>query len=307
MYAGTHECKHIGLHTHHVSAVGHTHERRCSDLSDDGLIYNLKSIYRVDANGCENVTAWWKITKFAGWAESYQHPFVTGQWNGMLPCQQSHEAGSRLQTGRDRMVGTDGYLMSHVHTDECWHPQSWNTTHKDQRQTDFKEDVHSLTHSFFFFLISTPTKWIQSTLDHHTSDNHFTGDNCVHTTVKGATQQPDLVSYSVAESPLRCRSNTHWCHQVIACGADYCLHAPDVDQKHTDASQHHLSAEKKWRLVGFEVRHAQRQVSSFMSPHWKQLVVWCSAARAASESSRMCYYRTWRVKAYFLFSCTDQL
>lgn len=130
-----------------------------SDLNDHA---HSRGWCRWKANGLKNVTRWcWQIMRYRG-AESYQHPSVTGQWGGMLPWQQSHKAGSRLQTGQDRMMGMERYLMLHVtaqsrhtwythtihthaHTDVCRGTQSRWMIYRDTWQTYLKEEVHSFS------------------------------------------------------------------------------------------------------------------------------------------------------------------
>lgn len=97
--------------------------------------------WRWETDDLKDVTWWWQVMRYRG-AKSYQHPSVTGQWSGMLPWQQSHKAGSRLQTGQDRMMGMERYLMLHVtaqnrHT----HTHLHTLTHKCMwRQTCYMID-----------------------------------------------------------------------------------------------------------------------------------------------------------------------
>lgn len=108
--------------------------------------------WRWETDDLKDVTWWWQVMRYRG-AKSYQHPSVTGQWSGMLPWQQSHKAGSRLQTGQDRMMGMERYLMLHVtaqnrhtHTPTHTHTQMYAETNMlyDRRrwQTYVKEWIH---------------------------------------------------------------------------------------------------------------------------------------------------------------------
>ncbi len=155
----------------------------CSHVSDLNDHAHSRGWCRWNANGLKNVTWWWQITRYRG-AASYQHPSVTGQWGGMLPWQESHKAGSRLQTGQDTgwWVWRDTWCYmwlhrvdthdTHTQTDVC--TQSWCMIYRDTWQTYLKEEVHSFStrdvsaiiytfnnHDVSHFLMTTTDKKVQ--------------------------------------------------------------------------------------------------------------------------------------------------